>query len=259
MSKKILQYSLLMFALILATGCSHEEVGGTENVIQQKPNWTRYHYLVETAQTPDWKVDYTDFAQSMTATITLDESILDVRNEDLIAAFVGEECVGVTNCDKRYNNSPRFYLYINEPQQSSERLITLVYYNSKTRTLRYWPRFIDYATDKILGTVSKPLVLKEDDCSFGYPDYVKFLLTLPRDICTFEPDDEIAVFVGDECRATSIDGKFGASIVSINVPVKDLKEEACIRYYSSRNHRIYVSQTFKVVDGMVNCTMTPCD
>lgn len=255
MFKKILQYSLLLASLFLAASCSKEEHEGVVDEIQQKPNWTRFPYLLEIAQAPDWKVDNTSsFTQSMTATIALDESIRDVQGNDLIAAFAGDECVGVTNYDVR---SSRFYLYINEPQQSGEKQLTLIYYNTKTRTLRHWPRIIDYVTDRILGTVSKPFYLKEEEGTAGYPDFVTLLLTLPRDICTFEADDEISVFVGDECRASSIDKRFGSSIVSINVPIKNIQEIAHVRYYSSQNHRIYTSQTFPVTEGIVTCKLNP--
>lgn len=261
MFKKILKYALLTLPLILAASCSQDEVDsvGTieeeEGTQQQKPNWVAY--LAKMEKAPDWKVDNSDFRQSMTATITFDDaSMKNAGFTDMIAAFAGDELVGVAVPDYSYKYDLRYFLYINEPQGDVKK-ITIAYYNNEDKVVRYWPNCFDYTTDKILGTVSNPFILKAQDCNGGYPDNVSLFVDLPKDLCTFEPDDEVAVFVGDECRVATIDKKFGKNLASFIVPIKNKEEMATVRYYSSLKKRIYTSPSYPVTSGMIMCPMEP--
>lgn len=256
MFKKILQYSLLVASLFLAASCSKEEQEGIGNGIHQKPNWVANSNLMKLEQAPDWTVTNTSITQSMTATIAFGDSLPTVKPEDLLAAFAGDECVGVTKSSSG-GTTPRFYLYIREPQ-SSIKEITLAYYSSTEQNVRYWPNSFKYATDRILGTPNNPLVLKREDSVVGYPYSGNLFLMLPKDICTFEPDDEIAVFVGDECRVTTISYKADAN-VQFKLPFNNKQETAHLRYYSSQNKCIYTSQSFPVTSDPITCKLTPMD
>lgn len=253
MFKKILQYSLLVASLFLAASCSKEEHEGVVDEIQQKPNWVAISNYKKLEQAPDWKVTNTSITQSMTATIAFGDSLPTIEKDEVLAAFADDECVGVTT----YNDeSKRFYLYIREPQ-NGEKNISLAYYSSNEQNVRYWPNSIIFATDKILGTPNNPLVLKKEDSVVGYPYSRSLMVTLPGEICTFEPDDEIAVFVGDECRVATVNQKFGNNMVIFKLPFNNEQEIAHVRYYSSQNHRIYTSQTFPVTEGIVTCKLNP--
>ena len=122
--------------LLLAAGCKPKE----EPVDPQKA-------LYGNVARPEWVApeDY-DYTSSMTAVISMDSLV--TSSEDVLAAFIGDECRGIATYD-----SGLFYLYIAGP--------------GETVTLRYWSAHftnlfaaepISFVNDVQLGSTAQPFV-----------------------------------------------------------------------------------------------------
>ena len=135
---------------LFMTGCNDPE---PESIISDKSQ-------------PTWAppTDY-DLSSSMTAIIKVDLSISypdqvkDPANaidaKDLVAAFIGEQCVGVASPQE----SGLFFLYISGPASDSENPeVTLRYYSAILKNNFVASEKIPYINDKVLGTVAAPYV-----------------------------------------------------------------------------------------------------
>lgn len=110
--------------------------------------------------TPDWQVpsDY-DYSSSMTViaqvdltqTYTLTPDDWQVDTADLLAAFAGEECIGVSN-----PVDSLFFLYIVSPSQDNED-ITLRYYSARLRNVFQANTALQFVNGDRQGSVNNPL------------------------------------------------------------------------------------------------------
>lgn len=111
--------------------------------------------------TPDWEVspDY-DYSSSMTviAEVDLTKSYnaltpndWRVDTADLLAAFVGEECIGVTK-----PVDDLFFLYITSPSQSDEE-IQLRYYSVRLQNIFQASTGLHFQNGDRQGSVANPL------------------------------------------------------------------------------------------------------
>ena len=138
--------------LLLATGCKKDE---------PKPQPEPAPSFVSDKERPTWAApeDY-DYTSSMTAVIAVDlitpypEQAADfiVEEQDLIAAFIGDECLGVASPDDNY-----FYLYIASPSSNSA-AVTLRYYSAHYKNLFEAKDAFPYSNDSHLGSVAAPFV-----------------------------------------------------------------------------------------------------
>ena len=133
---------ILCALLLLAAGCKPKE----EPVDPQKA-------LYGNVARPTWTVseDY-DYSSSMTAVITietlngqiLNDSI--VNKDDLLAAFIGEECRGIATYD-----SGLFYLYVAGPGET----VTLQFWSAHYKNL-FAAEPIPFVNDTQLGSTAEP-------------------------------------------------------------------------------------------------------
>jgi hypothetical protein len=111
--------------------------------------------------TPDWEVslDY-DYSSSMTVIAEVDltktynaltPNDWHIDTADLLAAFAGEECVGVS---KPIDNL--FFLYITSPSQGNEE-ITLRYYSVRLHNIFQANTKLTFVNGARLGSVNEPL------------------------------------------------------------------------------------------------------
>ena len=137
---------LLCALLLLAAGCKKEE---PETFISDKarPTWTA--------------PEVSDMTSSMTAVIKVDlkaqypdiaaDFVLD--NNDLLAAFSGETCLGVAVPDDGL-----FYLYIGAPLNGNPSSITLRYYSAHYKNLFEATDVFLYVSDSNQGSVDAPFL-----------------------------------------------------------------------------------------------------
>ncbi len=110
---------------------------------------------------PTWVVaDTTDLESTMTITGSLPASLrTTVDTADLVAAFSGSACWGVTSV-QYVNDIPYFFLYINRPRtatHTSSVLLTLRYYSAKTHYILVEKDAFEFVVDGYLGTVEAPV------------------------------------------------------------------------------------------------------
>jgi hypothetical protein len=156
--KKIMSFRYLIIFLVLSllVGCKKEDSkptnpSGTEESAIPRGN----------VPTPDWQVssDY-DYSSSMTVIAQVDLTMSypaltpndwQIDTTDLLAAFAGSECIGVT---KPVDNL--FYLYITSPSQDNED-ISLRYYSVRLRNVFQADTRFSFVNGARLGSVSDPL------------------------------------------------------------------------------------------------------
>ena len=145
--------------LLLAAGCKPKE----EPVNPEQQN------LSGNVARPEWVApeDY-DYTSSMTAVIRVDlkaqyptpAAEWQLSDQDMLAAFIGDECLGVASPDDGY-----FYLYIASPTSNSDSgltgeagLISLRYYSAHYKNLFVAKDAFPFVNDAQQGTYTAPFV-----------------------------------------------------------------------------------------------------
>ena len=123
--------------LLLAAGCKPKE----EPVDPQKA-------LYGNVPRPEWVApeDY-DYTSSMTAVISMDSLV--TSSEDVLAAFIGDECRGIATYD-----SGLFYLYIAGPGET----VTLRYWSAQYTNLFEAKDAFPFVNDNNQGSYNTPFV-----------------------------------------------------------------------------------------------------
>lgn len=108
---------------------------------------------------PAWTVaDTTDLESTMTVTGMLPDALAgQADSTDLVAAFSGDVCWGVTNL-QMIDGRPYFFLFVIRPRSASvtDESLTLRYYATKTRLIYAERNAFDFTTDGTIGTVESP-------------------------------------------------------------------------------------------------------
>ena len=135
--------------LLLAAGCKKDE---------PKPD-PQPQSLTANVARPTWAApeDY-DYTSSMIAVIRVDlraqypDQAADwqLSEQDLIAAFIGDECLGVAQ-----PQDGLFYLYVASPTSNSE-AVTLRYWSAHYKNLFEAKAAFPFENDDKLGTVAEP-------------------------------------------------------------------------------------------------------
>ncbi|MEG0994128.1 MAG: hypothetical protein RSE51_09835 [Bacteroidales bacterium] len=158
---------------------------------------------------------------------------------DQIAAFVGEECraKGVL---KMQNGKPYYIMQIKGRTSVNEK-ISFRYYSANNKYLYQTDAYLTFSDEGIYGSESEPEILPLD-LDGKYPLQMKAYLTLPTNLCAYvQEGDQVAAFVGNECRGASIvelhDGNpyFKLDIIGR----LGVGESFIIRYYNTRNRYLY--------------------
>lgn len=154
--------------LLLAAGCKKSEQEPTPQP-QPDPNPQPVVNLAADVARPEWvaPVDY-DYTSSMTAVICVDLKAqypdaakdFELKDDDLIAAFIGDECLGVASPDDGL-----FYLYIASPTSNSDSgltgeasLISIRYYSAHYKNLFVAKDAFPFVNDDQQGTYNAPFV-----------------------------------------------------------------------------------------------------
>ena len=137
--------------LLLAAGCKPKEEPKPE-----QPN------LSGNVARPEWVApEEYDYTSSMTAVIKVEKLNDQMVNEemvneaDLIAAFIGDECLGVASPDNGL-----FYLYIASPneQMVNEQMVNLRYYSTHFKNLFVAKDAFPFVNDDQQGSYNAPFV-----------------------------------------------------------------------------------------------------
>lgn len=126
----------------------------------QRDNSDEPETLVGNVSKPSWAApDAYDFSSSMTAVVKVDLSAKyprkavdwQLKDDDLLAAFSGETCLGVAS-----PQNGLFFLYIASPNDNAD-AVSLRYYSAHYRNLFEATNAFTFANDKHLGTVAMPI------------------------------------------------------------------------------------------------------
>lgn len=143
--------------LLLAAGCKNDK--------DKEPETT----LTGNVSRPTWAVstDY-DYTSSMTAVVkvtNLNGQIVNeqiVNENDLLAAFIGDNCVGVASPDTQ---TGLFFLYITAPNEQMEngqmvndQMVNLKYYSAHYKNIFEAADAFPFQNDTNLGTIAEPFV-----------------------------------------------------------------------------------------------------
>ncbi len=135
----------MMVALTMMVGACHHT-----SVNQQKdyPTWVSN--------------DTSNFESSMTITGIIPSTLQNAADTaDLVAAFSGDECWGVTKV-QMIDGTPYFFLYINRPllayYTDETTALTLRYYCTKTKYQYVQKDAVSFEVDGHIGTVENPFI-----------------------------------------------------------------------------------------------------
>lgn len=139
---------MMISALLFLASCSKEE---GDSVAEPNP-------MFGNITDPAWSVstDY-DYTTSMTAVIGVDlqggDSLWTIDTADRVAAFVGDECVGLVA-----PSGTLFFLFIVPPQHAEDgNFITLRYYSSYYHNIFHSDDVFPFVNGSQQGTASNPL------------------------------------------------------------------------------------------------------
>jgi hypothetical protein len=243
-------------AAMLMTACSEED--DKTYPTTQRPTWTAVaeDFVTEAptgwtvaataaVSAPSWKVDLTgsdtapqwtapdnnEYPVSMTAILRLTPFLeKDVSAGDLIAAFIGNECRGVSSIVDVKGVS-LFFLYV-KAKDTEARNVQLRYYSKANGKIYVAPTQVAYETNKVYGTATNP----------EYPDFekggkypVSMTATVKVDR-TPQAGDVLAAFVDDDCRGVAT--LSSGSVYNLEIRGKANGESVVLKYYDAAAKQI---------------------
>ena len=145
---------MILCALLLAAGCTSEEPDAITGDVA-KPAWadpTSYDMTASMTAIMDINLSYSFPAQVANLKTPL------TKDEDLLAAFDGETCLGVAKLVDGL-----FFLYITAPvsgEESESAPITLKYYSKDLSNIFVGTEKITFRNDTQLGSIAEPYTPK---------------------------------------------------------------------------------------------------
>lgn len=236
--------------IMLAASCS-----GDDNSINNptdkvnRPSWSA-EIGRKADSAPTWvPVSDESLTSSMTITAGLSDNFtaITVTEDDMLAAFSGQTCLGVATPMFTYSK-PRFYLYV-LPPTDSKKMVTLAYYNAKSNKLYYWVDAIHFENNKTVGSVLHAYELNPSSENGGMERMAKVSLSVPDSKKVQWGTDELAAFVNGQCRRVLTEQhKAGDNQFTFTLPIVSTSDKVSIRYYSYSEDRVYASREYDVTD-----------
>ena len=153
-TKSFIAVSLTILCTLLLPGCKNN-----------RNNPDNPQSIIGTTARPGWtKPDIYDMTSSMTAIIKVDmtltysakqlsEADYHQSDNDMLAAFEGENCLGVA---EQKNNM--FFLYISAPKENTE--VQLRFYSDALRNIYTANESLTFSNDACIGTILYPYTPK---------------------------------------------------------------------------------------------------
>lgn len=251
-------YAVLTAALLMAWGCSSDDndepQGGgnfTVTPVQPAPKWAVD--WTWNSPVPEWQEpDPTRFECSMNMLVELNSDLASYStNADQMAMFIGGECRGLSYRNIVRDGDVIFLVHVKGTSEEAGQPMELHYYSAGAGQLFTDPNMPPFTPNNVIdsGDVNFQMVLTPAGISTKYPFFTEFSVLLPDNI-PFTPsdDDEMAVFVGDECRGIcsqmpeAYDGWRGIIYRASE------SEQAQLRYYSVEKQSIYILDESFVLD-----------
>jgi hypothetical protein len=142
----IMKFFRIIFAIyfsFLILGCNPDK---DVFQISQKPDWT--------VQTPE------TYPYSLTAVVCLPEVFnTHAQDNDLLSAFIGDDCRGIGNLVKSEDGSKRVYFITVRASATENGNITFRYYNDRLSLLYQAKTTVAFQIDGIYGNYDNPIEL----------------------------------------------------------------------------------------------------
>ncbi len=257
--KKIFSMMMIAATLTMLWGCSKSDDddvnnnGNSNNAggihgqkVANAPNWT--FKMVPPAGDiegkPDWKeVNFYDYENNMTAIVFVSDLFdVEMTDDDRMAAIIDGEVREVCAPVNYYipdveENLKCFMLYI--PYETDEDDVELQYYNAQTNQTYIGEHWFDVDDDTVGD---------DEVCLFTLRPMISAYFVLPDNVpFTRTEDDELAVFMGDECcglgELCEEPGLTNFWLVQA-FNMNRRHEKAHIRYYSADKKTIYQTDDF---------------
>lgn len=178
---------------------------------------------------------------NMTAVVRLSDELRVFGNpeQDQVAAFVGDECRAVG--DLKRNQGEAYYVMQIKGVAAIGEKISFRYYSANNKYLYQTDADLDFVSDGVYGSVQAPEVLPVD-LDGKYPLHMTAYLTLPANLSPYvQEEDEVAAFVGSECRGTAtVKMHNGTPYFQLDIIGRiGAPESFVIRYYNQGNRYLY--------------------
>lgn len=129
------------------------------------------------AASPDWNVNAAAYDHSMVVAGGLNLLKTELANENnMIAAFVGDECRGVANTTFQ-EQTGRYIAYLLIYSNETDEEVTFKFYNVDDEKIYTVPKTIDFAVNGLIGDLNRPYIWSEqilnaeaEILSFTFPE-----------------------------------------------------------------------------------------
>lgn len=237
--------SLLLLMMAVFTGCStmdDDEVNGgsTEGeasstfAASEKPGWSIE--LMGNDAKPNWVApNPSNYESSMVIMVQLQEELVRYSTDaDSMTVFIGNECRALPST-RSVSKSGNIYFVLKIRGNNEDRNVnfSLCYYCAKLHKIFTVTGNETFVSERTYG-VDEEYIPQFLRGATKYP-LVSYLNVTLQDNPPFTPsdEDEVAVFVGDECRGIGRVGK------NISVLCNTDGETMQVRYYSAEKKGIY--------------------
>ncbi|NQT63035.1 MAG: T9SS type A sorting domain-containing protein [Candidatus Marinimicrobia bacterium] len=128
--------------------------------------------FIQVEDVPDWTVDAHDYEHNLTITALIDPTLIaTVDTLDIVAAFVGEECRGVSQ-PVFIEALDQYMVFLMVYGNSEDEDVTFSYYDASEDYIWTMETSITFQANLVLGSVNEPLVMTLQTLGIGDPGYI---------------------------------------------------------------------------------------
>jgi len=121
---------------------------------------------------PEWITDPHQFEHNLTVTAIIDESLINTADSsDMIGAFVGDECRGMSQ-PIFIESLDQFMVFLMVYANENGEEISFKYYDASEDYIWSMEESVDFLANLMLGTVAEPYVLTLHALGIGDPGYI---------------------------------------------------------------------------------------
>ena len=198
---------------------------------------------------PQWQApDHSLYPASMTAVVTLPMLLEAFAGDgDEMAAFIGDDCRGVA---QKVTAGDRTLYFIQIKAASEETGAVQLRYYSSALTRIFTATAVPFVINDVYGTADEP-VCPDFARSGRYPVTATAYLRLDGSALPFTPSagDQIAAFVGEECRSVLHWADAATATYCLTLLAADASERLSLRYYSAATAGTYVADETISITG----------
>jgi hypothetical protein len=239
--------TLILLTLALSTtlwSCKDDEPAPPQlPTVVERPSWSID--FTSNDSRPAWEAEQPPqgkYQFSMTAAVTLSDYLSQFADEDdLLAAFVGDECRGAVK-PIEYEGRYLFLLHFRGNSSESDK-VSLRYYSAANKRIYECKELFGFEPNATFGSIAQPQTPPFDSTA-KYPETMDVVLRVTEHpTFSYQTLDMLAVFIGDECRGVAVP-KITDGEATYTIEIRGGKNESGtvrFRYFSSQVSGMYES------------------